>query len=199
MVASIKFQPQRSDEYKQPSDTSFGHNTTLHPFPHPTLRETKKTDKKSASSSQRCWNCEEIVHRSATECPYCRKGLAVFQESQQDEVEATLYKIPTTQAVLPTAHSFYSQKGSESKTSESVETSQLQYEVESTISPLLLISSILLTTMAGGLLLLSGLILLFSDGISLTLEWSHSSWIPLGGCGLILGGLASMVLQKIQE
>lgn len=182
MVASAKFQPQRSDEYREPN---FREST----FTKPQLVERNNPSTKSQPATQRCWNCEETVHRSASECPYCRKSLAVFQETVQDEVEATLYKIPTLHS--PTPHSTILHSPSNN-------TADVIPQEPSTPSPLILLSTLLLTTLSGALLLLSCLIVTFSDGISFTLEWSHASWIPIGGIGCILGGIASILLQKIR-
>lgn len=115
-----------------------------------------------------CWNCEEIVHKYAVECPYCKKELRAFSSDDTEFNEIEPIEKDTTSKIAP----IFAYKQVEELPfdvpveEQSHESSSLLYALGSLVSVL-----------AGTFFLIFGLFLkLFSEDGVLSFQWNASSW-----------------------
>lgn len=126
-----------------------------------------------------CWNCEELVHISASSCPYCNSTL----KRQQKTSSSTLSNEKITPLVAPTSTQLPKE-----------DSFSFEEPKESLSSPFL--SSFFLF---GGcnLLFLGILVGLFSKDGYFTLSWKEAYWPAYFGCGIALTTLGLLALQSI--
>jgi hypothetical protein len=120
-----------------------------------------------------CWNCEEAVHESASQCPYC--NVAIDRHPVQ---KASTEKI----TVLPKPKNFAVEK-----------------HVEESEPLFGFMISLLLMLSGSALFFLSIIIALFSKDGNFTISWSEHSWSGFFGFGLALLSFGTLFLQKLSE
>ncbi len=116
-----------------------------------------------------CWNCEEIVHKYAVECPYCKKELRAGASDDTDFIESDLPEIDQTSKIAP-IFSF--------KPPEDVLSDELIEKKQSNVSTSLLYALCsIICLLAGSFFLIFGVFLkLFSENGVLSFQWDASSW-----------------------
>lgn len=120
-----------------------------------------------------CWNCEEAVHESTTQCPYCHVSINRHPVQKASTEKITVLPHPRHPPV------------------------EKQEEESEPFFAFLI--SLLLMLAGGTLFFLSIIIALFSrDGI-FTLSWSEHSWSGFFGFGMALLAFGTLFLQKLAE
>lgn len=120
-----------------------------------------------------CWNCEEAVHGSALQCPYCNVPIDRHPVQKTSTEKITVLPKPRN---LP-----------------------VEKPVDEAEPLFAFLISLLLMLAGGALFFLSIIIALFSkDGI-FTLSWSEHVWSGFFGFGLALLAFGTLFLQKLSE
>ena len=138
-----------------------------------------------------CWNCEEVVHRYAAECPYCRKKLGqggdkeIIQKPQGALDSLSSYSDTTFQKIQPLQFQEENYTSAESMPMGGIElneaSAEVSHEVIMASSSLLAIFTYqvlpVIFLIAGSFFFLFGvLIRLFSINGSFTLSWNQGAW-----------------------
>jgi len=145
-----------------------------------------------------CWNCEELVHRYATHCPYCQKDLARPTLDEDDVPNRAKPKISQPVAspfgkieALP--HVDLQQKEELAETEETLPANAFVHQAGHVLLSLF-------SLLAGSFFFFFGLLLLlFSENGTFSLEWKASSWpyFVFSAMFLLLVGLWSVT--KIEK
>lgn len=135
-----------------------------------------------------CWNCEEIVHVSASSCPYCNAALHHAKTS----VPASTH--------IPTSNS----KNTNSKITQLIPTQaplaphdlNEPHPIPKT-GPAIL--SLFLLLAGCNILFLGILIALFSRDGSFSLQWAEQHWPAYFGLGIALTAFGLFTLRQVEK
>lgn len=116
-----------------------------------------------------CWNCEEAVHQSALQCPYCYAELHRHPVQKATKITVLDHKIPTP--------------APESGVRQSVS----------------FVLSLLFLLAGSSLFFLSLMIALFAKDGSFTISWSDHAWTAFFGLGLAFVSFGVLFLQQLSS
>lgn len=123
-----------------------------------------------------CWNCEELVHRSALYCPYCNADLRKHVPLHTDS--------PKAQTVV----SDYAKH--------CLKSSQLKNSKNSSHSAIWFIATLFFMLAGTTFLLLSVIIGTFSKAGSFIISWPERNWLPYLGLGIALVSFGLFLMQQ---
>lgn len=128
-----------------------------------------------------CWNCEEMVHESALQCPYCNIEL---RKHSLQKAPSESYK---TQKITPI---------SQYTVSHSVPQKQplLEKKADSSFA---FVCSLLLFLTGSSFLLLATFISFFSKEGFFTISWQEHSWSAFLGLGMAAIAFGTLFFQRI--
>lgn len=169
-----------------------------------------------------CYNCEELVSRSASVCPYCQVSLS--DEGINQSLSSTYVRKPLLKTASPDAtkitqlkstssplafgspsalHGSSLQEINQQKNSLRKESSFIEEEEQETstrTSPQISYMTSLLSFLLGGALFFFGIAIpmLAKDGV-VVLTWRESLWLPFLGSGLVLLSIGYIFLNKVEK
>jgi len=126
-----------------------------------------------------CWNCEEVVHTHASQCPYCKVQLK--HSTKATHVVSSGDKITPLPAALPQAESSFPSPKEES------------HALGNTIL------SICLLFGGCNLLFLGILVGLFSRNGTFSLSWAEAHWPIYFGAGIAFVAFGLIAMSAIDQ
>jgi len=119
-----------------------------------------------------CWNCEETVHESATQCPYC------YVEVNRHQVEKASEKDQKVTPFLNTPHKAPDESPAKGGTFS-------------------FLTSLLFLLSGSALFFLAVLIAFFARNGGFVLRWSEQSWSSFLGLGMAFLAFGTIFLQNV--